>query len=76
MVWHVGGKVLKSEQVPVMEILKEFRELAGVKGRNRHKATGGRRAVQLQGQDGGRCRQSVGVQQSAQDVLTVSSKRC
>ena len=39
-VWHVGGKVLKSEQVPVMEILKEFRELAGVKGRNRHKATG------------------------------------
>ena len=75
MVWHVGGKVLKSEQVPVMEILKEFRELAGVKGRNRHKATGAA-AVQLQVQDGGRCRQSVGVQQSAQDVLTVSSKRC
>ena len=39
MTWHVGGKDLKSEEVPVLDILKEFRALAGIKGRNKHKAT-------------------------------------
>ena len=37
MMWHIVGKDLKSEQVPVMEILKEFRALAGIKGRYKHK---------------------------------------
>jgi hypothetical protein len=40
MMWHVWAKDLKSEQVPVMEILKIFRELAGIRGRNNHRATG------------------------------------
>ena len=33
MIWHVGGKHLKSEEVPVLDILKEFRALAGIEGR-------------------------------------------
>ena len=37
MMWHVMGKDLKCENVPVMDILKEFRELAGTHGRNAHK---------------------------------------
>ena len=37
MMWHVTGKDLKSEEVPVMDILKEFRELAGIRGRNAHR---------------------------------------
>ena len=34
---HIAGKGLKSEEVPVMDILKEFRGLAGIRGRNAHK---------------------------------------
>ena len=30
-------KPMKSEEVPVLEILKEFRALAGIEGRNKHK---------------------------------------
>ena len=37
MVWHFLGKDLKCEQLPVMSILKEFRDMAGVKGRYAHK---------------------------------------
>ena len=37
MVWHSMGKHLSCEQVPVVPILREFRALAGVKGRNAHR---------------------------------------
>ena len=37
MLWHIGGKPMKSEEVPVLEILKEFRALAGIEGWNKHK---------------------------------------
>ena len=33
MLWHTAGKALSCEQVPVMEILTEFRALGGVHGR-------------------------------------------
>ena len=36
MVWHTS-KELSCEQVPVMDILYEFRALAGVRGRNAHR---------------------------------------
>ena len=32
MKWHNSGKDLKCEEVPVMQILKEFRALGGVRG--------------------------------------------
>ena len=46
MLWHsLATKVvsmkrtkLECQDVPVMAILKEFREMAGVKGRNAHRA--------------------------------------
>ena len=34
---HTMGKDLTCEQLPVMAILKEFRELAGIRGRNAHR---------------------------------------
>ena len=37
MMWHVVGKDLKSEEVPVLEILKGYRALAGIQGRHRHR---------------------------------------
>ena len=37
MTWHVLGKQVKCEQLPVMSILKEFRDMAGGKGRKAHK---------------------------------------
>ena len=37
MTWHVLGKQVKCEQLPVMSILKEFRDMAGGKGRKPHK---------------------------------------
>ena len=37
MMWHVASKGQKTEEVPVMDILKEFRELAGIRGRNARK---------------------------------------
>ena len=37
MLWHMMGKELSNEQVPVMAILKEFRELGGIRGRNAHR---------------------------------------
>ena len=37
MKWHTSGKDLKCEEVPVMQILKEFRALGGVRGRNTHR---------------------------------------
>ena len=39
MFWHIAAKHLKAEEVPVLEILAEFRELAGAFGRNAHKPT-------------------------------------
>jgi len=39
MLWYTMGKELKSAEVPVMDILNEFRALAGIRGRNAHRAT-------------------------------------
>ena len=39
MFWHIAAKHLKAEEVPVLEILAEFCELAGAFGRNAHKPT-------------------------------------
>ena len=39
MLWHTMGKELKCEEVPVMAILKVFRELAGERGRQVHRPT-------------------------------------
>ena len=38
MLWHEIGKALTPQQVPVMAILKEFREMAGPRGRKAHRA--------------------------------------
>ena len=37
MVWHSFAHDLSCEKLPVMAILKEFRELSGVKGRDAHR---------------------------------------
>jgi hypothetical protein len=39
MLWHSLAKDLSCEQLPVMAILKEFRELGGVRGRKAHRGT-------------------------------------
>ena len=39
MLWHSEGKQLPCAQVPVLEILKELRKLAGIKGRSNHRPT-------------------------------------
>ena len=39
MLWHRLGKHFSCEQLPVVEILKEFRRLAGIRGRNAHRPT-------------------------------------
>ena len=36
MLWHEMGKELAPQELPVMAILKEFREMAGPKGRTAH----------------------------------------
>ena len=37
MLWHEMAKQLTPQQVPVMAILKEFREMAGPGGRTAHR---------------------------------------
>ena len=37
MLWHCEGKDLPCSKVPVLEILKEFRLLAGLRGRSGHR---------------------------------------
>ena len=37
MLWHEMGKQLSPQEVPVMAILKEFREMAGPRGRDSHR---------------------------------------
>jgi len=39
MIWHSIAKDLKCEEVPVMDILKKFRDCAGIRGRRRHTGT-------------------------------------
>ena len=39
MIWHTLAKDLKCEQLPVMSILKEFRAMAGERGRKPHRPT-------------------------------------
>ena len=39
MMWHSVAHNLPCEKVPVMAILKEFRDMAGIRGRNAHKPT-------------------------------------
>ena len=39
MLWHTMGKELSCQQLPVMAILKEFRDLGGVRGRHAHRPT-------------------------------------
>ena len=40
MLWHEMGKQLSAQDLPVMRILKEFREMAGPRGRTAHRPTG------------------------------------
>ena len=37
MLWHELGKKLTPQEVPVVAILKEFREMAGPRGRTAHR---------------------------------------
>ena len=37
MLWHDMGKELSPQELPVMTILKEFREMAGPRGRKAHR---------------------------------------
>ena len=37
MVWYSLAAEIKCQELPVMSILKEFREMAGVKGRSSHR---------------------------------------
>ena len=37
MVWHVAGRTMPCCDVPVLDILHEFRALAGIRGRNAHR---------------------------------------
>ena len=39
MLWHTYGKDLSCKDVPVMAILKKFKERAGIRGRNKHVGT-------------------------------------
>ena len=39
MLWHSLGKGLSCQQLPVMAILKEFREISGKRGRDAHRGT-------------------------------------
>ena len=39
MVWHTAAKDLPFEKVPVLEILEEFRNLSGIRGRKAHRGT-------------------------------------
>ena len=39
MIWYTVAKQLTCEQLPVWAILKEFREMAGIRGRNAHRGT-------------------------------------
>ena len=37
MVWHVAGRTMPCCDVPILDILREFRELAGIRGRYGHR---------------------------------------
>ena len=39
MIWHSFSKELSCNKLPVMAILKEFRELSGARGRDAHRGT-------------------------------------
>ena len=39
MIWHTIAKELTCDKVPVQEILKEFRTMAGIRGRIAHRPT-------------------------------------
>ena len=39
MLWHTMAKDTPCAEVPVMEILNEFRALAGIRGRNAHRGS-------------------------------------
>ena len=39
MIWHTMAQDLSYERVPVQAILKEFRAMAGIRGRKAHKPT-------------------------------------
>ena len=39
MVWHTAAKDLPIEKVPIIEILEEFRNLSGIRGRKAHRGT-------------------------------------
>ena len=39
MLWHTSARDMACAQVPVMDILAEFRALAGIRGRNAHRGT-------------------------------------
>ena len=50
MMWYTMGKELKGADVPVMDILNEFRALAGIRGRN-ESVGGGRQGAGATGAD-------------------------
>ena len=37
MVWHVAGRTMPCCDVPILDILQEFRALAGIRGRKAHR---------------------------------------
>ena len=37
MMWHVAARTMPCSEVPVLDILHEFRALAGMRGRNAHR---------------------------------------
>ena len=37
MVWHVAGRTMPCCDVPILDILQEFRALAGIRGRYAHR---------------------------------------
>ena len=39
MVWHTAAKDVPFEEVPIMEILEEFRNLSGIRARKAHRGT-------------------------------------
>ena len=39
MIWHTVGKALECKDVPVRQILDEFRALGGIRGRSAHRGS-------------------------------------
>ena len=39
MVWHTAAKDVPFQEVPIMEILEEFRNLSGIRSRKAHRGT-------------------------------------